>query len=440
MTMGKDSDILVGLYLGTSKISVVVAERAAISPDEAQIIGIGEAPSRGLRKGMIVNLEQAVSSVSDAVADAESLLSGIKISRALVAFSGVDVRSGILHGMVSLGRSPRQIMPEDLERVVETALSELTLPPGSCVIHSVPIKYAIDGNKGIDDPLGMTGIRLEVELMAAVVPLSVAQNVVNCVEKAGVSVTGLVLKPITAALGALSPDERDMGASVVSIGGGSTSVAIFSEGRLIKIAEIPVGGDHVTNDLSCVLKIPFSAAENIKKQIDITPEAEHEGTVTVENRGRTQELENAEVAEIIENRLDELFGDHVAPNLASVLNSGVPADVVLSGGVVLTKSMEAFAASHLNTSVRIGAPILKKQMQPGRDDCRYIGVAGIIVYLMEKRRRPFAYMDAPLATFKSPLSASGASGPKKERAGRASFAAVIRKWARSVKELIKELF
>lgn len=130
--MGRDSDILVGLDLGTKKIAVAVAERAPENPDKAQIIGIGQAPSRGLRKGMIVNLDQAVSSVSDAIADAESMLSGIKISRAVVAFSGIDVKCHVLKGKISLGRSPRQIMAEDIERVIETALSELQLPPSSC--------------------------------------------------------------------------------------------------------------------------------------------------------------------------------------------------------------------------------------------------------------------------------------------------------------------
>ena len=441
MAAKRDTEILAGLYLGTSKISVVVAELSETAPNEAHIIGIGEAPANGLRKGMIVNLEQAVNSISDAVADAEYMLSGIKVSRVVVAFSGVDVRSGIVYGKNSLGAKPRQIVQEDVEKAIDNALSALDIPKEYCIVHLVPIKYALDGNKDIDDPLGMTGIRLEVKLMAVIAPVSVVHNVVNCVERTGISVSGLILKPVAAALGALNIDERNIGAYIVSVGGGMTSLAEFSDGALVRVAEIPIGGDHVTNDLSCVLKIPFNAAENIKKDIDLTPEAEHSGIVRVESRGRTLELERSEIAEIAENRLDELFADYVRPNLAGggEEDEEISSDVVLSGGVALMKGIEAFAASRLNASVRVGEPVLKSQMQPGRNDARYIGVCGIIVYIMERLRNPFAYAETPLSLFEG----SGSSFSTGEQSGqrrRTSPAEFMKKITDSVVELIKELF
>jgi len=435
--MGRDPDILVGLDLGTKKIAVAVAERTPENPDKAQIIGIGQALSRGLRKGMIVNLDQAVSSVSDAIADAESMLSGIKISRVVVAFSGIDVKCRVLKGKISLGRSPRQIMAEDIERVIETALSELQLPPSSCCLHSIPIKYAIDGNSGIDNPLEMTGVRLEVELTALVIPTTVAQNVVNCVEKAGVSVAGLVLKPVAEALGTLSVDEQAMGASLVAIGGGTTSVSIFSEGRMLHAAEIPVGGDHITNDISCVMKIPFAIAEELKKEIDVDPKAETDGSLTVEHRGRKRELGRGEMEEIIASRLDELFADSVVPSLKAIQKAGLPTDVILTGGVVMTRGIVPFADSYLGTSVRVGVPVLQEEMQRGRNDCRYSAVSGIIVYLMEKRKNPFAYVEAPMSIFKN--IAPGKSSARMKGARRPSQSP-FKAFARNVKGLFRELF
>ena len=256
--MAEDSGIIVGLDLGTSKVAVAVAERTPENPEAVQIIGIGQAPSRGIRKGMIINLEQAVNSVSDAIADAESIMGGLKISSAAVAFSGLEVQCRVLHGKISLGRTPRVILPADVEQVIEAALKELQIGADRCVIHAIPVKYAIDGRSGVENPIDMTGTQLEVEVTALVIPVSVAQNVVNCIESAGVKVDALVLKPVAEALGTLNNDELAIGASLVSVGGGTTSVSVCADGHLLYAAEIPVGGDHITNDLACVKKIPFA--------------------------------------------------------------------------------------------------------------------------------------------------------------------------------------
>ncbi len=436
--MSRDSDILFGLDLGTKKITVVVAERLAANPNEAQIIAVGQAPSRGMRKGMIVDLEPAVSAVSDAIADAESLLSNIKISHAAVAFSAVDVKCRVLHGMISLGRSARIITPEDLERVIETALSNLQLPPSSCVIHSIPIKYAVDGSEGIENPLDMTGTRLEVDLTALYIPTSVAQNLVNCVEKAGVKVSGLLLKPLAESLGILSSDEREMGVSLVSIGGGTTCVSVFSEGRMLYAGEIPVGGDHISNDISCMLKMPFVTAEEIKKGISISPREEATGTITIDNRGIRQEIKKAEIREIIEIRLDELFADSIVPALNEIQSAGITTDVIFAGGVMLTKGIADFAANYLKTSVRVGSPVLGHEMPRERRDCRYGAVSGIIVYLLEKSRNPFAYVEPPMTVLKSALSSRRSSS--RIKLPKRPSQSIMKTFTRNVGELFKELF
>lgn len=435
--MGRDSDILVGIDLGTKKITVAVAERAGDNPDEAQIISIGQSLSRGMRKGMITNLEQAVNSVSDAIADAESMLSNVKISRAVVAFSAHDLECRILHGMISLGRTPRAIQMEDMSKVIETALSTADLPAGRCVINTIPIKYTLDGNGGIENPLDMTAIRLEVELTALIISTSVAQNVVNCVEKTGIKVTGLILKPLAEALGTLNSDDRAIGATLIAIGGGTTSVSVFSEGHLIHAAEIPVGGDHITNDIAYVMKIPFVIAEKLKMEINVSPEEKVSGVIPVEIRGKTLQIDKSEAAEIIESRLDELFEDGVIPCLKQIQNAGLPTDVIGTGGVMLTPGIVKFAESYLNLPVRLGMPVLYQQMQHGRSDCRYSAVSGIVVYLMEKRKNPFAYIEAPMTNFKAASAGRRSSTIKGPKRPSQSF---FKSAARMTRELFKELF
>ncbi len=436
--MSRDSDILFGLDLGTKKITVAVAERLVANPDEATIIAVGQAPSRGMRKGMIVNLEQAVSAVSDAIADAESMLSNTKISHAAVAFSAADLKCRVLHGMVSLGRSARTITPEDLERVIETALSNLQLPPSSCVIHSIPIKYAVDGREGIENPLDMTGTRLEVDLTALYIPTSVAQNLINCVEKAGVKVSGLLLKPLAESLGTLSRDEREMGASLISVGGGTTCISVFSEGRMIYAGEIPVGGDHISNDISYMLKIPFATAEEIKKEISVSPDEETSGAITINNRGLRREIKKADIRDIIESRLDELFEESIVPALSEIYSAGFSTEIILSGGVMLTKGIPAFAENYLKTTVRIGSPVLSHEMPTECRDCRYGAAAGIILYLLEKAKNPFSYVEPPMTVLKSALSSSRTSSRIKPP--KRPSQSMLKTLTRNVGEIFKELF
>jgi cell division protein FtsA len=192
-------EFLVGLDLGTSKITVVVAEREG-PYGEAQIIGIGQAPSTGIRRGQIVNIDQTVKSLRHAIEDAENMV-GHNLSEATVAFSGANVQSIKTKGMISLGRAPRTVIRFDIERVIESAQSNLSVPGGKMILHTIPVEYSLDGTSGIDDPLGMAGMRLDIELMSVIVPVAIVQNVKNCVTRAGLEVSGLVIKPLASALG-----------------------------------------------------------------------------------------------------------------------------------------------------------------------------------------------------------------------------------------------
>ena len=396
--MYTEPEIIVGLDLGTSKIAVVVAERDSRFQD-AQIIGIGSAPSLGIRKGLIVNLEQAVQAVRMAVQDAEKMV-GFEIDEATVAFSGIDATSITSRGMVSLGRVPRQVGIQDIERVIEAAQSELSVPSNRVTLHTIPVKYSLDGNSGIDDPLGMTGIRLEIELQSVIVPTSVIQNIINCVESAGLNVNGLVIKSLASALGSLTDEETRTGAVSLCVGGGTTGVALFSDGRPVRLTVIPIGGDHITNDLAYVLKIPISKAENIKHQISLILD-ENDDTVEVEARGRTKLLEVSEAVDVVSCRLEELFVDHVLKTFSDQNVHMFPAGIVLSGGVAKTGGIETFTTEVMNLPVRIADPLDSFQMPPGRNDCEYTTSSGIIRYIMNKERNPYRYIEAPIEVLRS---------------------------------------
>ena len=436
--MYKEPEILVGLELGTSKIAVVVAERDSRF-QEAQIIGVGYAPSQGIRKGLIINLEQAVRSVRHAVKDAENMV-GFEISEATVSFSGIDVASVTSRGMISLGRTPRQVSISDVERVIEAAQSELSIPSNRVTLHTIPVKYSIDGNSGIDDPLGMTGIRLEMELQSVIIPTTVVQNIINCVETAGVEVNGLVIKSLASALGALTDEETRAGVISLCIGGGTTGVALYTDGRPVKLSIIPIGGDHITNDLAYVMKIPISKAEEIKKMVSLAPEGDEE-ELDVDVRGKTKTFNSREASEVVNCRLEELFGEHVIHQLSDYTLHMFPAGVVLSGGVAKTPGVEFFASELLNLPVRIAEPLDMYQMPPGRNDCEYTTVAGIVRYMTSKERNPYRFIETPISQLRSgssfgPLQPPpGKTARKPANFSREGFRGVVEYIKKSVKEL-----
>lgn len=435
----REPEILVGLDLGTTKVAVVVAERDE-SMREPQIIGIGQAPSQGIRKGLIINLEQAVQSVKSAINDAENMV-GFDITDATVSFSGIDSTSITSRGMISLGRTPRQVTIQDVERVIEAAQSELAVPSNRCTLHTIPVKYSIDGNSGIDDPLGMTGIRLEIELQSVIVPSSVIQNVINCVERAGINVNGLVIKSLSSAMGSLTTEETMAGAIGLSIGGGTTSIALYVDGRPVRLSVIPIGGDHITNDLAYVLKIPISKAEELKKSLSLDLEDIGEETLELEVRGKQREINVYEAVDVIRYRIEELFSEHISHQLADFSVHMFPAGLVLSGGVSKMKAIEPYVSEMLGFPVRIADPLDKFQMPPGRDDCQYASVAGIIRYITNRERNPYRYIETPISTLRMGPSQipANVNRPKKIES-RLPGNESIKGFVSAIKRSIKELF
>lgn len=391
----RDPEIIAGLDLGTSKITVVVAER---DRDEAQIIGVGQAPSSGIRKGMIVNLDQAVRSVKHAVADAQNMV-GQDIREVTVAFGGGEVTCIRSKGMVSLGRTPRQVMKVDVERVIEAAQADVSVPASQSILHAIPVEYSLDSNHGIDNPLGMTGVRLDVHLQSVIVSTAAIQNILNCVDKAGLSVSGVVIKPLASALGALVPEEALAGAVVIDIGGGTTGVAVFRDGRPRHLALISIGGDHVTNDVGSVLKLPLNKAEEIKKEMSIlaAPASESE-KLEFAYSGRNYSISKMDLYEILKCRIEELFDVLVRPEIKASDVSMLPGGIILTGGVSRTEGIDAFLLDLMDLPVRVSGPVDAGRMPPGRNMQEYTASSGIIRYMVEREQDPFRYIENPIAS------------------------------------------
>lgn len=413
-------EFIVGLDLGTSKITTVVAEREPSG--EATIIGIGQAPSQGIRKGHITNLEQVTRSIREAVDRAENIV-GNDLKDVTVAFSGADVRCEKTQGNITLGRQPRAVTDTDIKRVIDQAQVAVPVQENQTILQTIPVMYSLDGRQ-VDEPLGMTGMNLTLELISVIVPTATVQNVLNCVEKAGLNVVGFVIKPLASALGTLRSDESDMGTAVVDFGGGTCGVAVFSDRRLRHIAVIAFGGNHITSDVSTVLNMPSQKAEEIKKEADLISEEAlaHSEPVSVEYDGRTYSFSLPMLIEVIQERLKELFDVFVRKELEE---SGLkdeatgrlklPNGMMLTGGVSRSIGIDAFLADVLHMQVRMAVPVDSSRMPPKYNGPEYACACGIIRYVLEKENNPNCYIDQPMEMLKPGMRGGSRPTPKPDR-------------------------
>ena len=397
--MHRETDILVGLSVGTTKVTVIVAGRDPRYQDSVQVIGVGCSPSRGISKGVIVNLNEATESVLNAVRDAENIV-GQKLSSAVVAFNSLEVNSVMTEGMVALGgREPSRVEIPDLERVIEAAQSRLSLSKNTLSVHTIPVRYFLD-DRSVDEPLNMTGMRLEMALQTVSVPKTYVQNVITCVEDARIHVEGLVIKPLASSLGALTNEEMRIGIISLSIGGGSTGLVLYQAGRPFKIRSFPIGGDHITNDLSGVLRISLRKAEELKKRLF----TEEEETL------RREGIDVGLALDVICARVEELFEDHVREALRECDPQLFPGGVVLSGGVARTPGIGEMLSDILRMPVRIANPGELYPMPPGREDPSYVSAVGLLRYILYRRRYPHLFIE-PSQTELLPLPRAGAKEP-----------------------------
>ena len=354
--MPKNSYI-VGLDIGTKKVAAIIGE---ITDDKKiEIIGIGTADSRGLRKGVVVNLEATVNAIKKAQEEAE-LMAGGEIDSAFVGISGAHIKSFNSRGVIAVSGKNREITREDIERVVEQSKA-VSIPPDREIIHIIPQEFLVDEQDGIKDPLGMSGIKLEVNVHIVSSATTSIQNLRTCIERAGIEIEQIVLNQIAASTSTLTHDEMELGVGLIDMGGGTTEIAIFERGSLWYTSIIPIGGDNFTNDIAVGLRTPIPEAEKIKKKFGCvsSPLLDEQETVEIPSVGRGKKpriLSRQLLADIIQPRAEEIFrlvdNDIKRMGYEKSLNSGI----VLTGGTALLEGLEEVAEETFDLPVRRGDP------------------------------------------------------------------------------------
>ncbi len=347
---------IVGIDVGTSKICTLVGE--IDEQDKLRIVGVGTVPAQGLRKGVIVNVAEASQAIAASVERAERI-SGYDIERAHVGLAGAHVSSINSRGVVAVQRGERGITQDDIDRALDAARM-IALPHDREIVHIIPREYAVDGQEGIRDPQGMIGYRLEVEAHIVTAATSSIHNLVKCVEDAGVGVDELVLDPLAAGLSVLTNNERELGVVLADVGGGTTDIAIFIEGSIWHTTVLGVGGNHLTNDIAVCLKTPMSAAEEAKiKYGHACPDlVDQNDMVAVQTFGEnpSARVSRREMAQVIEARVEEIFGLVLQEIKRSGYDGLLPAGVVLCGGTAELSGIREIGRRALGLPVRVGMP------------------------------------------------------------------------------------
>ena len=371
--------------MGTTKTTMIVAERNPRYPDSVHVIGFGNAPSKGISKGIIVSLQDARQSVMKAFQEAQSItgISPKRLSSVVVAFNAMDVQSETTHGMVTLGgRDSKAVETGDLNRVIDRARDNLALRSNMYSLHMIPTNYELDG-RPVDEPLNMNGNQLDMWLQTVAVPMTYVQNVVNCVQTSGLDVKGLVLKPLASSLGAVYEEEMRAGCISICIGGGTTGIVLYRGGRAYRVMSIPIGGDHIRSDIATVLHIPFGEAEHLKKRIFTAPPED------LRREGIDVDL----ATQAVVARVEELFGEYVRNALAEATPQHFPGGIILSGGVSDTPGIEMMLEDILQMPVRkVVEPVYK--MPPGLDNASYVSAAGILKYQVVTEKDPYLFMES----------------------------------------------
>ena len=354
--MAKKSDkrMIVGLDIGTSKVVAIVGELT--SDDEVEIIGLGSSRSRGLKKGVVVNIESTVHSIQRAVEEAE-LMAGCNIHSVFAGIAGSHIRSLNSNGIVAI--RDNEVTPGDIDRVIDAA-SAVAIPADQKILHILPQEFVIDSQEGVKEPVGMSGVRLEVKVHMVTGAVSAAQNIIKCVRRCGLEVDDIILEQLAASYAVLTEDEKELGVCLVDIGGGTTDIAIFLDGAIQHTAVIPIAGDQVTNDIAIALRTPTQHAEDIKVQYAcaLTQLANPEETIEVPSVGNraSRRLARQTLAEVVEPRYEELFTLVQAELRRSGFEDMIAAGIVLTGGSSKMEGVAELAEEIFHMPVRIGVP------------------------------------------------------------------------------------
>jgi cell division protein FtsA len=348
---------IVGFDIGTKKVTAIISE--ITEDNKIEIIGIGSSESRGLRKGVVVNLDATVDAINKAQEEAE-LMAGVEIDSGFIGISGAHIKSFNSRGVIAVSSKNREISREDINRVIDQSKA-VSIPPDREIIHIIPQEFVVDEQDGIKDPLGMSGIKLEVNVHIVTGAITSVQNLKTCTTRAGVEIEQIVLNQIATSASVLTHDERELGVGLIDIGAGTTEIAIFERGSLWYTSIIPIGGDNFTNDIAVGLRTPIPDAEKIKKKFGCVsgPLVDEQETIEVASVGRGKKprvLSRQLLADILQPRAEEIFrlvdNDIKRMGYEKSLNSGV----VLTGGTALLEGLEEVAESVFDLPVRRGDP------------------------------------------------------------------------------------
>lgn len=393
MAKKPNKDLMVGIDIGTSKVVALVGE---MMPDgKINIIGLGSHPSQGLKRGVVVNIESTVQSIQRAVEEAE-LMAGCQIYSAFTGIAGSHIRSINSHGIVAI--RDHEVTQTDVDRVIDAAKA-VAIPADQKILHILPQEFIIDNQDSIREPIGMSGVRLEAKVHIVTGAVSAAQNIVKCLKRCGLTATDIVLEQFASSQSILTEDEKELGVCMVDIGGGTTDVAIFTDGSIRHTAIIPIAGDQVTNDIAIALRTPTRNAEDIKLKYacalqDLADTNQMIDIPTVGDRvGR--HLSKRALAEVVEARYEELFTLVAAEIRRSGLEDLMAAGIVLTGGASKVEGALELAERVFKMPVRIGVPQHITGLRDVLNNPIYATSVGLLIYGSQQRESPREVLSQP---------------------------------------------
>jgi cell division protein FtsA len=394
MSKARDNKkLIVGLDVGTSKIAAIVAE---VRPEGGfEIIGMGSHPSRGLKKGVVVNIETTVNAIQRALEEAE-LMADCKIREVYTGIAGSHIRSFNSQGMVAV--KDKEVALADIERVVDTARA-VQIPNDQQILHVLNQEFIIDGQEDVREPLGMSGVRLEVKVHIVTGAVSAAQNIVKCVRRCGLEVRDLVLQPLASAMAVISDDEKDLGVALVDIGGGTSDLVVFTHGAIRHTAVIPIAGDQITNDIAMALRTPTKDAEDIKERYGcaLSQLADPQDMVEVPGLGEREprQLSRKTLAEVIEPRVEELYSLVQTELRRSGYEELLSSGVVITGGSSVMQGMVELGEEIFHMPVRVGYPAYHGPLAEAVRHPRHsTGVGLLLAGMQQLRSRELARLNA----------------------------------------------
>lgn len=370
-------EVVVGLDLGTTKVSAVVGE---VDSEGITVLGVGMVPCRGLRKGVVSNIDWTVRSIREAV-DAAQTMAGVEITTVYAGVAGSHIKSQVSDGVCAI--SGREVKQADLERVLEGARA-IPVDADRMILHALPREYIVDNQDGIRDPVGMSGVRLQVRVNLVTAATSCVQNVIRCVERCGISVADVVLEPLASADAVLSEDEKEIGVVVIDIGGGTTDLLLYSDGGIVHTSVIPAGGNNVTSDVAAGLRTPMAEAERLKRNYGcalgrMVADDEEIEVPGVGGHG-PRRVARRLLSDIIEPRAEEIFAETRRRIEATGLLEQVSSGCVLTGGAALMEGMVECAEEILGMPVRLGFPIGVKGIVQLVQGPQYATGVGLVRY------------------------------------------------------------